>query len=191
MPTDIALECKAAQTTLNHLRKDGWSVAVHNDYRLHGEPHTFWLFTKGDRAAKGEGRTDAEALHEAWIAACTDELEIERFKTSTERNTTAAKLNELYAAVKAACWLWRFSEHEGMRWSDETARNEVMKALCRAFDTSISLFRRKPEPPAEHPDTVALRTIIAFGTPHEDPCCTCGVCVAIVDAQQRLQKRGG
>lgn len=44
------------------LRALGWTVAVHNDYRLNGEPHTFWLFTKGDRAIKGEGRSDAEAL---------------------------------------------------------------------------------------------------------------------------------
>lgn len=44
------------------IRALGWSVAVHNDYRLNGEPHTFWLFTKDGRAVKGEGRTDAEAL---------------------------------------------------------------------------------------------------------------------------------
>ena len=44
------------------LRAQGWSVAVHNDYRLNGVAHTFWLFTKGDLCAKGEGRTDGEAL---------------------------------------------------------------------------------------------------------------------------------
>ena len=37
-------------------------MAVHNDYRLDGVPHTFWLLTKGDRCVKGEGRTDKEAL---------------------------------------------------------------------------------------------------------------------------------
>lgn len=48
------------------LRADGWSVAVHNDYRQDGEPHTFWLFTHPDgRWIKGEGRTDAEALEAA------------------------------------------------------------------------------------------------------------------------------
>lgn len=45
------------------IRATGWVVAVHNDYRLNGEFHTFWLFTKGDRAVKGEGRSDAEALN--------------------------------------------------------------------------------------------------------------------------------
>ena len=44
------------------LRKLGFAVAVHNDYRLGGEPHTFWLLVKNGRAFKGEGRTDAEAL---------------------------------------------------------------------------------------------------------------------------------
>lgn len=48
--------------TADDLRNQGWTVAVHNDYRLHGEAHTFWMFTKGDRALKGEGRTDQEAL---------------------------------------------------------------------------------------------------------------------------------
>lgn len=45
------------------LRAEGWTVAVHNDYRLNGVPHTFWLLTHPDgRYVKGEGRTDAEAL---------------------------------------------------------------------------------------------------------------------------------
>ena len=37
-------------------------MAVHNDYRLNGTPHTFRLFMKGDRCVKGEGETDLEAL---------------------------------------------------------------------------------------------------------------------------------
>ncbi len=45
------------------LRAEGWAVAVHNDYRLNGQPHTFWLFTKNGRCVKGEGRTDDEALN--------------------------------------------------------------------------------------------------------------------------------
>lgn len=44
------------------LRAAGWAVAVHNDYRLGGKTHTFWLLTQNGRAVKGEGRTDAEAL---------------------------------------------------------------------------------------------------------------------------------
>lgn len=61
----------SAQTTKDDpsypddLRKRGWSVAVHNDYFIDGERYTFWLFTNDLQAgacAKGEGRTDAEAL---------------------------------------------------------------------------------------------------------------------------------
>lgn len=46
------------------LRRQGWVVAVHNDYRMNHEPHTFWLLTKGDRAIKGEGKSDAIALNQ-------------------------------------------------------------------------------------------------------------------------------
>jgi hypothetical protein len=50
-------------TLLAKIRGAGWSVAVHNDYRLDGEPMTFWLFTSPDgRWAKGEGSTDVLAL---------------------------------------------------------------------------------------------------------------------------------
>ncbi len=55
------------------IRAAGWVVAVHNDYRLGGILHTFWLFTKDDakdrpepgegRYAKGEGESDAVALN--------------------------------------------------------------------------------------------------------------------------------
>jgi hypothetical protein len=45
------------------LRKAGWVVAVHNDYRQGGMPMTFWLFTHSDgRWVKGEGATDHLAL---------------------------------------------------------------------------------------------------------------------------------
>jgi hypothetical protein len=45
------------------LRARGLMVAVHNDYRLHGQPMTFWLFVGPDGMSyKGEGLTDAEAL---------------------------------------------------------------------------------------------------------------------------------
>lgn len=52
---------------LAKLRSAGWSVAVHNDYRLQGVPHTFWLFTNADRRwIKGEGTSDWVALREAY-----------------------------------------------------------------------------------------------------------------------------
>lgn len=60
-----------ADALLAGLRELGWAVAVHNDYRVDGEPHTFWLFTKDGRAIKGEGRTDVIALREV-VAQTTE-----------------------------------------------------------------------------------------------------------------------
>lgn len=57
-----------ADNTPDDLRATGWTVAVHNDYRLKGKAHTFWLLTKGDRFVKGEGRTDGEALDQIRVA---------------------------------------------------------------------------------------------------------------------------
>lgn len=52
-----------AMALLNAIREAGWSVAVHNDYQLHGEHHTFWLFTHPNgRYLKGEGPDDETAL---------------------------------------------------------------------------------------------------------------------------------
>lgn len=53
-----------AINSADDIRALGWAVAVHNDYRLDGVRHTFWLFTKGDKCVKGEGHTDGEALNE-------------------------------------------------------------------------------------------------------------------------------
>lgn len=55
---------------LREIRRLGWKVAVHNDYRQGGESLTFWLFTRSgkqgqhDQAVKGEGRSDGDALLE-------------------------------------------------------------------------------------------------------------------------------
>lgn len=52
-----------ASRILDKLRAQSLMVAVHNDYRLNGERHTFWLMTAPDGMSyKGEGQTDAEAL---------------------------------------------------------------------------------------------------------------------------------
>ena len=56
---------KGPQSVLEQLRSDGWRVAVHNDYMLNGELHTFWGLTRGCCFVKGEGRTDGEALADA------------------------------------------------------------------------------------------------------------------------------
>jgi hypothetical protein len=50
------------EALLRAIRARGWRVAVHNDYRQDGKDYTFWLFTQGDHAVKGEGPTDYDAL---------------------------------------------------------------------------------------------------------------------------------
>lgn len=64
------------EADLKDLRNWGWSVAVHNDYQLNGEPMTFWLFTKDNLCIKGEGLTDTEALLQAKERA----LELEKVR---------------------------------------------------------------------------------------------------------------
>lgn len=46
----------------NDIRKAGWSVAVHNDFKINRNDCTFWLFTKDNQCVKGEGPTDVYAL---------------------------------------------------------------------------------------------------------------------------------
>lgn len=53
--------------SVDDARKAGWQVAVHNDYRLRGQQHTFWLFTHPcGLFAKGEGTSDADAIAAAY-----------------------------------------------------------------------------------------------------------------------------
>lgn len=61
----VVLVCDTLrESCADDLRAGSWSVAAHNDYRLDGMPHTFWLLTHPDgRWIKGEGRTDGEALN--------------------------------------------------------------------------------------------------------------------------------
>lgn len=56
---------EGAGAILFELRRDGWMVAIHNDYMQGDKFMTFWLFTKDNRAAKGEGENDYEALRRA------------------------------------------------------------------------------------------------------------------------------
>lgn len=76
----LEMAAKALRAQSRDLRKKGLEVAVHNDYRVDGTPHTFWLMTwarpgtKEVLAFKGEGRTDEEALDQirARFAEVTD-----------------------------------------------------------------------------------------------------------------------
>jgi len=68
LPEEMVVGCP------DDIRALGWAVAVHNDYKMNGVKHTFWLFTKGDSCMKGEGLTDAEALNEVRAALAATEV---------------------------------------------------------------------------------------------------------------------
>lgn len=57
-----------SKSVLDELRRDGWMVVCHNDYRLNGVLMTWWSFARGSQYVKGEGHTDAEALDQCMSA---------------------------------------------------------------------------------------------------------------------------
>lgn len=73
------------------LRAKGWSVAVHNDYRVAGQAYTFWLMTHASgRWLKGEGTTDAIALDQIRAALSTAERRTERSRGCNKHEDCAA-----------------------------------------------------------------------------------------------------
>src|SRR5690348_4359707 len=63
---NFGIGIKFGSNSPDDLRKLGFSVAIHNDYKLHGIDYTFWLFIKliNDQliAVIGEGISDIIAL---------------------------------------------------------------------------------------------------------------------------------
>lgn len=57
------------------MRQDGWTLAVHTDYRLNGKPHTFYLWTheETDRFVNGEAVSDYLAMELCLDAAAIRE----------------------------------------------------------------------------------------------------------------------
>jgi hypothetical protein len=85
------------------LRAQGWTVASHNDYRIGGEPRTFWLLTRGRghmEAVKGEGRDDAEAFAEIEATLTTVPAGLNALDYAA-RPDDWASLAPLQAAAKA------------------------------------------------------------------------------------------
>ncbi len=107
---------------LHELREHGWMVAVHNDYTLGGQRHTFWLLTKGDRCVKGEARTDKEALQSAFDQAIRIES-AEQPKLDTAR---AALLKIVRSIQRGA---------PQFRSESPTYVNDVFETAWRALTT--------------------------------------------------------
>ncbi len=54
--TEDLLERQKTLDDLDFIRFRGWTVAVHNDYRLNGKSHTFWLFERNGSERRGPYR---------------------------------------------------------------------------------------------------------------------------------------
>jgi hypothetical protein len=84
------------ESILARLRRTGWMVAVHNDYRLGGKFMTFWLLTHPDGTwIKGEGKTDRAALAQA-------EKSITHPRSNPEG--TREYLTKLVASLETMAW---------------------------------------------------------------------------------------
>jgi len=68
---DLTIDATAgAEKLLADLRRAGWRVGVHSDYRLDGKDMTFWLLThESGLYVKGEASTDLGALRICALAA--------------------------------------------------------------------------------------------------------------------------
>ena len=120
-----------AVPALLRMRDAGWSVAVHNDYKLHGKAFTFWLFTRGVLFVKGEGRTDDDAIKEAETAARLfpadlGVLDIYRF----QRDRKSLRRHALVEAIQCCNAVGRWGGTAGdcvaaleSRLADEVAKN--------------------------------------------------------------------
>lgn len=93
------IETTTVEALLHKLRVKGWMVAVHNDYRLKGETFMFYLFTHPSGLwAKGEGRSDMEAIEEA-MAQMEDAPPI----VAAYRNAIARILNHFNVTCRWPC----------------------------------------------------------------------------------------
>jgi hypothetical protein len=138
-------EVRAGREALgDDLRAQGWSVAVHNDYRLNGEPHTFWLFTKDGRAVKGEGRTDADALNAIRAALASPSVPQEKVQEAQEAGLTP------HAPIRCECEACGSSTVCELT-DDVLGCAHCGKNLCYACRRLHSDFAPLPKEPAAGP----------------------------------------
>jgi len=201
------------------LRLRGWAVAVHNDYRLGGEPHTFWLFTKGDLAARGEGRSDEEALEivqrEALRvegAASSGREEVERLRAALNVDATglAHALDEVVRLADGFSWIARGESgahddavEDRATWLQEeigralsSIREAALAALRGSGDLATRvlgsgpLFRHERSKPLP---TIHLLCIISCmrGTFHDDGATGLAVLRLCDELERRLEADDG
>lgn len=146
MPPDFA-------KTVAELRARGWSVAVHNDYRLAGEHHTFWLWTHPNGTwIKGEGTSDNAALAQCLTAA-------ERAPAVPD----VGEIGELIARLNAPAY-WMSGSEDGHDGDNDSPR-EAATALASQAERIATLTAERDE--AREIADCAAEQIIVIRQSHE------------------------
>lgn len=132
------------------MRNRGWSVAVHNDYKIQDKWFTFWLFTHPDgRYVKGEGVTDEEAIREALKSSISStptppeaaSAGAEKGAGEDERISELgepkipwedARVQKVYELLNAEAWPANREEH----WEGWIARH-IVDAICTPLPSPV------------------------------------------------------
>lgn len=110
------------------LAKAGYSVAVHNDYKLDGNPMTFWLFTHPDgHWIKGEGVDDEHALAECFAASKVRAIST----TPSEPSATAEPSEHDTKLYEAQDYIESCINGEGWLSDEKAALENVLAQLER------------------------------------------------------------
>ena len=124
-------------SSADDLRALGWTVAVHNDYRLNGVAHTFWLLTKDGRCIKGEGLSDADALKEIrTMLSAAPQAQPEQHPFPHEGMDKVAL--DRYKVAKSISTIWPYSVAAGdgnqeLFHGSESTCKHVARKLAGAF----------------------------------------------------------
>lgn len=126
---------------LTSLRASGWTVAVHNDYRLNGTAYTFWLFTRGNDCAKGEGLNDEQAISRAYDSV----LWLDERRANAIESARAGFIPAATITSERAQWA---KEREGLEAlvAEERKRGDYWNGQCgRCSDDNCKLSALRNE----------------------------------------------
>lgn len=165
------------------LRAAGWSVAVHNDYRLNGAAHTFWLWTHPNGTwIKGEGATDRDALSQCLAALSSS--------PSQEQGGAVAWISPDDAVVwgeyiitdgeNVAIAQKAEADYGGTYWSVETGGGAIMwePTRCIALDENaahpqqqgaVEVARKALEKIVAEVDDVGRKALEFYAGDHANP----------------------
>lgn len=111
---------------LHELRQLGFTVAIHNDYRWHAQPYSFWLLTHAasGRFIKAEGPYDPK-FGEALIidSLLRQAYHLETKLTPCSQSLLFTKLAE----IVCVCQAW--NKTHGGHWAGAAAMDRILNIL--------------------------------------------------------------